>query len=157
MSSFTSFAKRIYGFAGIIPVIAVALAMLAAPAAHAWGCQGHETVALIAEMHLNPHALAKVNKLLTDYPRDPALNKYCKETGLDAMADAGPWADDYRSVHPETEGWHFIDIAGDATRKTLRRTVLRKWVVCRRLCKHSGKFCGGSTALSSSAPKRFDS
>ncbi len=117
MTSFASFTKRIYRFVAIIPALLIALAIFATPSAHAWGCQGHETVALIAEMHLNPHALEMVNKLLTDYPRDPALNKYCKETGLTPMADAAPWADDYRSVHPETEGWHFIDIAGDATKK----------------------------------------
>jgi hypothetical protein len=119
MTSFAPLAKRTYRFAAIIPATLIAFAMFSAPAAHAWGCQGHEAVALIAEMHLNPHALAMVNKLLTDYPRDPALNKYCKETGLTPMADAAPWADDYRSVHPETEGWHFIDIAGDATQKNL--------------------------------------
>jgi hypothetical protein len=119
MTSSASFVKRIFRFAAIIPVAIIALALFVTPAAHAWGCQGHEIVAMIAEMHLNPHALAEVNKLLTDFPRDPALNKYCKETGLSPMADAAPWADDYRSVHPETEGWHFIDIAGDATQKDI--------------------------------------
>lgn len=117
MTSFASSAKRTYRMAATIPALLIVFAVFTTPAAHAWGCQGHETVALIAEMHLNPHALAMVNKLLTDFPRDPALNKYCKETGLDAMAEAGPWADDYRGVHPETEGWHFIDIAGDAKQK----------------------------------------
>src|SRR5450755_3668381 len=107
MTSFGFFGKCIYRLAAFIPVLAIA--MLASPAAHAWGCQGHEIIGLIAEMHLNPHALAEVNKLLTDFPRDPELSRYCKETGLSLMGDAGPWADDYRSTHPETAGWHFID------------------------------------------------
>ena len=81
MTSLASSTKRIYRFAAIIPAMLIALAMFATPAAHAWGCQGHEVVAMIAEMHLNPHALAMVNKLLTDYPRDPALNKYLQRDG----------------------------------------------------------------------------
>jgi len=35
---------------------ALALLTVIAPPAKAWGCKGHETVALIAEKHLTPEA-----------------------------------------------------------------------------------------------------
>jgi hypothetical protein len=115
MTSFGLIGKRIYGIAAIIPALLIVI--FASPAAHAWGCQGHEAVALIAEMHMTPQALAKVNEILKDSPIDPALSRYCKETGLSPIAEASTWADDFRGVHPETGGWHFIDIPGDATQK----------------------------------------
>ena len=84
--------------------------IFAAPSAWAFGCQAHEIVALIAEKHLSPHALVMVQQLLKDNPIDPALRRYCQQPGLDAMAYSSTWADDYRSAHPETAGWHQIDI-----------------------------------------------
>ena len=39
--------------------------------AHAWGCKGHETVALIAEKHLSPEAKEFVLTLLKENPVDP--------------------------------------------------------------------------------------
>src|SRR5579862_5006222 len=78
--------------------------------AWALGCEGHQVVALLAERHLNPHAVAAVKQILNDGPIDPALNRYCKQGGIDAMADASTWADDYRTLHPETGPWHYIDI-----------------------------------------------
>ncbi len=84
--------------------------IVASPSAHAWGCKGHETVALIAEAHLTPAARAMAFKILADAPIDPALSRYCKEPNLDAFADASTWADDERTVKPNTAPWHFIDI-----------------------------------------------
>lgn len=46
----------------------------AAPCARAWGCKGHQTVALIAEKHLTPEAQQLVEKLLGANPIDPTLN-----------------------------------------------------------------------------------
>jgi S1/P1 Nuclease len=85
-----------------------------APASHAWGCKGHETVALIAEAHLTPAAKSLAYKILTAGPIDPALSRYCKEPNLDAFADASTWADDERQIKPETFQWHFIDIPRSA-------------------------------------------
>jgi hypothetical protein len=34
----------------------------------AWGCKGHQTVALVAEKHLTPEARALVDKLLGENP-----------------------------------------------------------------------------------------
>ena len=51
-----------------------------------------------------------VNQILTDNPVDPTLDRYCKPIATDPIEDAATWADDYRKGHPETAGWHFIDI-----------------------------------------------
>jgi hypothetical protein len=84
--------------------------MACVPNVHAWGCKGHQTVAYVAEKHLTPKARQMVDTLLGDNPIDPQLKRYCGNVGLDAMADAATWADDYRSLHSETGPWHFIDI-----------------------------------------------
>jgi hypothetical protein len=76
----------------------------------AWGCVGHQTVALIAEKHLNAHAAAMVNQLLRGNPIDPALARYCQPVSSDPMVDASTWPDDIRSLHPEYSPWHFIDV-----------------------------------------------
>ena len=44
-----------------------AVVSLPAPA-RAWGCEGHQVVALLAEKHLTPHALAMAKKILADGP-----------------------------------------------------------------------------------------
>jgi hypothetical protein len=86
------------------------------PRALAWGCEGHQTVALIAKQNLNAHALAMVNQILTDNPIDPTLDRFCKPIATDPIEDASTWADDYRKTHPETGGWHFIDIPRGAAK-----------------------------------------
>ena len=66
MTSFASFTKRIYRIASIIPAVVIALALFATPAAHAWGCQGHETVALPIKLRNafeSVPVLAKVNQI----------------------------------------------------------------------------------------------
>jgi hypothetical protein len=78
--------------------------------AWAWGCEGHQVVALIAERHLTPHAFAMVKQILRDGPIDPSLSRYCKEGPADPIADASTWADDIRALRPETAPWHYIDI-----------------------------------------------
>jgi hypothetical protein len=90
--------------------------ILAAPEAKAWGCEGHETIAMIAEARLNPHALTMAEKILTDNPIDPTLKRYCHVAGLDPMADASTWADDRRNIDPITGPWHFFDIPRGASR-----------------------------------------
>lgn len=97
--------------------VAFAFSALLPVEAWAWGCEGHQIVALIAEKHLSPNALAAVKKLLSENPIDPALKPYCNGIG-DLFADAATWADDYRNVRLDTAGWHFIDIprlAAEAT------------------------------------------
>jgi len=45
--------------------------------AFAWGCKGHQTVALIAEKHLTPEARQILETLLKENPIDPQLKRYC--------------------------------------------------------------------------------
>jgi hypothetical protein len=94
----------------IFVFFAVAVFLTAPLSAWAWGCEGHQVVALLAEKHLNPRALAMVKQILNDGPIDPTLNRYCKEGGIDAMTDSSTWADDIRPQKPEAGPWHYIDI-----------------------------------------------
>src|SRR5580658_4560020 len=86
--------------------------------ARAWGCKGHQTVALIAEKHLTPEARQWALKLLSENPIDPKLNRYCGGAVRDAMADAATWADDVRGER-KNGPWHYIDIPRGSTRGAL--------------------------------------
>jgi S1/P1 Nuclease len=77
--------------------------------AHAWGCKGHQTVALIAEKHLTPEAHQLVEKLLGENPIDPQLKRYCGNSTPDLMVDAATWPDDIRNER-HNGAWHYIDI-----------------------------------------------
>lgn len=68
--------------------------LLAAAEALAWGRVGHRLTALVAADHLTPVAAENVRVLL----------------GRESMADVASFGDDYRSEHPETAPWHFVDI-----------------------------------------------
>jgi hypothetical protein len=87
-----------------------ALTFAICPSARAWGCEGHQIVAYIAEAHLNPRARAAALKILAASRIDPQLSRYCQPRSADPFADASTWADDFRTQHPETGPWHFIDI-----------------------------------------------
>jgi len=106
---------RLFLRAGIFAsLLLFALVSLPAPA-RAWGCKGHQVVALLAEKHLNPRALATAKKILAEGPIDPNLSRYCKEGGTDPLADASTWPDDIRSIRPEASPWHYIDIPRGAS------------------------------------------
>jgi S1/P1 Nuclease len=107
--------------AAIVAFLAFASFLLAPSTAWAWGCQGHQIVALIAERNLTPHALAMVKQILTDSPIDPSLDRYCKEGGADPLADASTWPDDVRPFRPETAPWHYIGIPPGASRGDLAK------------------------------------
>lgn len=81
----------------------------AAPAANAWGCRGHQTVAFIAESYLTQEAKQMVQAVLSASPIDPKLKRYCGGSASDAMADASTWADDIRNER-KNGPWHYIDI-----------------------------------------------
>ena len=81
-----------------------------APSAWGWGCKGHQVIALIAEKDLDTHARSMAMKILAGSPISPDLRRYCGDSGLDPFADSSTWADDERSVKPDTGGWHYIDI-----------------------------------------------
>lgn len=96
----------------IVHLLLVGLGLLAAvpSTTWAWGCEGHQIVALIAEKHLNLRAKNTALQILAEGPIDPALSRYCKQTGLDPFVDSSTWADDERRIKPDTGPWHFIDI-----------------------------------------------
>jgi hypothetical protein len=70
--------------------------------AHAWGDEGHEIVALIADHYLTTDARARVT-LLLDADKSGL-------TGDQGIAAESTWADRYRQYHRETGDWHYIDI-----------------------------------------------
>jgi nuclease S1 len=72
-------------------------ALLAWPGTGAWGWgqDGHSIVAEIAQRRLETTAAKQVEQVLG--------------TGH-SLASIGSWADDYREKHPETAGWHFVNI-----------------------------------------------
>jgi hypothetical protein len=108
-----------------MPVVRRAIVLSAAvllcagtPQALAWGCDGHQAVAMIAERLLSPAAIARLNALLAASPIDPAIKPYCMPLPRDPLADAATWADDNRALDPSTAGWHFIDFPLAAGEKT---------------------------------------
>ena len=88
---------------------ALALLLLTTPSASAWGCKGHQTVALIAEKHLTPEARQMILKLLSDNAIDPKLKRWCGNATTDLMVDASTWPDDVRNER-KNGPWHYIDI-----------------------------------------------
>jgi hypothetical protein len=79
--------------------------MLSRPAL-AWGNEGHEIIALIAQAHLDPPVRSKVNALLAA-DTDPLT--------AHNIAAAATWADKLRDsrdagVRQRTRQWHFVDI-----------------------------------------------
>ncbi|HEX3371119.1 MAG TPA: S1/P1 nuclease, partial [Candidatus Acidoferrales bacterium] len=89
--------------------------------ARAWGCEGHRVVALLAEKHLSPRALAMAKKILSDTPIDPSLSRYCKEVSPDPLIDASTWPDDMRTLRPETAPWHYVDIPLGTTHRNVEK------------------------------------
>jgi hypothetical protein len=79
------------------------------PQAAAWGCDGHQAVAMIAERLLSPAAITAIKAVLAASPIDPAIRPFCTPLPLDPIADAATWADDNRTLDPTTAGWHFIN------------------------------------------------
>jgi hypothetical protein len=81
-------------------LLGVIIALVPAQRVLAWGQEGHSIVAELAERRLDPDTLRKVKALLG---------------GEASLASVGSWADDYRALHRETAGWHFVDIPFDKT------------------------------------------
>src|ERR1700760_935265 len=67
---------------------------LSAPAL-AWGPEGHEIVAAIADANLTPAAHAQVAALLGPAPM---------------LILESNWADEIRADRPETSSWHYVNI-----------------------------------------------
>jgi S1/P1 Nuclease len=113
-SASTALRRKMAATASLL-VVAVLASSLVAPTAHAWGCKGHQTVALIAEKHLTPETKEFVISLLNANPVDPQLKRYCGSAVSDPMGDASTWADDVRGER-KNGPWHYIDIPRGAAR-----------------------------------------
>ena len=77
--------------------VALLLLGMGAPQSWAWGREGHRLTALVAEHYLTPETQVQIDLLLHG----------------ETLAGVAPWADDYRTNHPETAPWHFVDIPRD--------------------------------------------
>ena len=84
----------------------------------AWGCKGHQTIALIAERHLAPEVRQYLEALLRDDPVDAELKRYCGNFNGSLLADSSTWPDDVRNTR-KNGAWHYIDIPRDASRRPI--------------------------------------
>lgn len=70
-----------------------------------WGFQGHKSVALIAEKHLNQD----VKNVISSY------------LGNETMEGVSTWADEHRS--PQTAVWHYINLPLGLSRTDFEKTI----------------------------------
>jgi S1/P1 Nuclease len=84
----------------------------------AWGCKGHQTIALIAEKQLTPEARKFILGLLEENPVDPELKRNCGNPEHDLVADASTWPDDVRG-RLKNGPWHYINIPRGVSRSPL--------------------------------------
>nr|WP_315463324.1 S1/P1 nuclease [uncultured Rhodoferax sp.] len=75
-------------------------------AACAWGNQGHQVIALLAEAQLSPVARKEVNRLLALEPGE-------------TLASISTWADEHRS--PATAAWHYVNFPRGACSYEFKR------------------------------------
>ena len=95
--------------------MAIAIVSLSVTKVWAWGCEGHEVVALIAQKHLNRNAALQAENLLRVNTEFDTLRHRCvPASNLPQFAVVSTWADDYRDKHKATNGWHFRNIPLDA-------------------------------------------
>jgi nuclease S1 len=75
-------------------IVLALLACVSPQPAFAWGREGHQVVANIAQARLSPAARQAVDRLLHGA----------------TLASVAVWADVYGTTHPETTRWHYVDI-----------------------------------------------
>ena len=105
------------------------VSLFVSPSAFAWGCKGHQTVALIAKKYLTPEATKLANDMLAIDPGRPIPSSgVCNTANLDSYAAGATWADAVRQKGVD-DGWHFIDIprGGD---QSLIATICAKPASC---------------------------
>jgi hypothetical protein len=105
--------RRTLGLANVLCGMAAAGALcLSSVAAFAWGDEGHEVIALIADHDLEPRVRERVQAILA-----------ADDSGLTArdLAHEATWADKYRDSdrhstkqrYELTHNWHFVDLELD--------------------------------------------
>ena len=80
--------KSRFAFASLL------LLALAPTSVLAWGTQGHQVIALLAEQQLSSQARLEVTRLLALEPGE-------------TLASISTWADEHRS--PQTAAWHYVN------------------------------------------------
>src|SRR5215469_5332619 len=100
------------------PFLVLLAALSTASPMFAWGCKGHQTVALIAERHLAPEARQYLESLLRVNPIDTGLTRYCGNFNGSLFADSSTWPDDVRNTL-NNGAWHYIDIPRSASRESI--------------------------------------
>ena len=88
-------------FRGYVGAAALAVLVLLPASVAAWGVQGHQVAAALAEDMLTAKAKAQVHALL-----DPA-------GAPGTLASVASWADDVRTLRPNTRPWHYITLEND--------------------------------------------
>ena len=86
----------------------------------AWGCKGHQIIALIAEKHLTPETRTFVEQLLRENPV-AATESILPWNESRPFAAASTWADDIRRQRPSTAPWHYINIPRGASATDLNK------------------------------------
>lgn len=85
---------------------------------HAWGCKGHQTVAVIAEAHLSTQAKSLVDRVLgefrSSFPGYVPPTKYGCDPALGGLAGVASWPDDVK-VYGVDDKWHFVDVPRGTT------------------------------------------
>jgi hypothetical protein len=106
---------------GILLAIASALIVTQPRPASAWGDEGHQVVALIAQSFLEPDVRKQVDAMLAA-DTDPL-------TAHD-IASAATWADKFRDANKngarqKTSQWHFVDIEISGPTLMRRASIIR--------------------------------
>ncbi len=136
---------------GLSLLAAFLMLVVTTPAAQAWGCKGHQTVALIAEKHLTPEARELVFTLLKENPIGADVKRYCGTAVSDPIGDAATWADDVRGER-KNGPWHYIDIPRGAPRDRLDAFCGKQGCVISALAEQSAIL----KDKEASGPKRAD-
>lgn len=88
--------------------LAATLATLSASPAHAWGDEGHEIVAVVAQHYLTHQARARAFALLASDPTQLTAHDFASEATW-----ADKWRDSDRNTthvrYNQTREWHFVD------------------------------------------------
>lgn len=115
-------------FTSLCALAACAALLCVGSRASAWGPEGHQVVALIAENNMSSATLAKARALL----------------GVGSLEEVATWADDIKEERPETEGWHFINVPLDAPAIDLARDCANDNCVTAQIGKFTGVLKDGS-------------
>lgn len=103
----------------IVPICVGLMTIFSMPEhALAWGCEGHQTVALIAWQLLHDDSVrqTEIEDLLRKNPPPDQVDHFCKgDTTLALLAQVATWADDVRNTRHDTAGWHFLDLPATMT------------------------------------------